>query len=398
MAEGSDEVRLPGQRPGAVSSDPPDSPEARRIACAIQERIDCSVQRLRPRLGALVDRAGPSPVPTRELLDRVAHAARRAMVRYITDGHGSIPFEEAAAPAIRDEVASFVRGTSDLQVQRQAWVADHFSDEACRQHMKLSPEDQAAVDSSVADARNLANELVLQYEPLAKASARLFRHTGLELDDLEQESRIALRTAAIAFLPTSEASFATYARTVIRNHLITHFRRSICATEHAARRVEEFMDARARLMLDGAHRPSDDEVFDSLGWRDVKRNNVRAVLRLLSPQNPPPASEERAEVAVPSSGPGPSADAANREALSQLAIAYSQLSPEDHEVLILRYAHAMSFASIGQRLGRTERQMRSTHNAILDKLRRGMQVTTPAKGPARNPHEPGLVEWKERTT
>ena len=65
----------------------------------------------------------------------------------------------------------------------------------------------------------MKDDLVLSHLPLAKYMGSI--GYGIPIDDAQQEAVVALIKAAEKYQPDHGAKFSTFARNVIRNHLIT---------------------------------------------------------------------------------------------------------------------------------------------------------------------------------
>lgn len=67
--------------------------------------------------------------------------------------------------------------------------------------------------------------LYQKYEPLIRRQASSLLSAQLEVEDLEQEGRLALLYAARSFRPEGGASFSTYVRVCVRHRMISAARR-----------------------------------------------------------------------------------------------------------------------------------------------------------------------------
>ena len=115
-----------------------------------------------------------------------------------------------------------------------------------------------------------------------------------------------------------------------------------------------------RLAHEWSRPPSEEEVFEALGWDGAKREKVQSVMRMLSMQALPTAAEDQAEVTVRCPQPDPQRQVVEEEAaialaerLKSLFAALERLPQEQREIINLRYYENLSFADIGERVGLT---------------------------------------------
>ncbi len=90
--------------------------------------------------------------------------------------------------------------------------------------------------------------------------------------------------------------------------------------------------------------------------------------RAISLDHMPPGEEIAREWLLNLSTPG--TRAVRAEMIAQLADALNRLSPEQYQVVWLRYYEGCTYAEIGEALGRSEEAVRKFWCRILDKLRK----------------------------
>lgn len=352
MADGRKGLRCDENRSEAGPSDRISGEEDLKIATDIQGCFDEFIFRLQPSITACCS--------TLSWIDaaQLTQIARRAIWRFAVDGNGTVssPGLSAFDGALAEEIRS------------------DFADDGTGHDISASPLRQFSADGetianeTVVAARALANKLVLKFRRLALSIAGQFTHTSVDKGDLQQESLLALRRAAFGFDPTAGSGFAAFARTVIRNHLVSVVRSSICPTEHYARRVEEFRYAEAKLMHQGNPRPSEDEVFNELDWSPKQRANLRSVLRLVR-RGSDGTDVDMTQVPAEDDPPDQSILA---DDLVSLRRAVSRLSPEDQLLLTSRCA-GMTFPAIAQQLHQKEHQVRLRHKDLFGLIALEMQ-------------------------
>ncbi|MBE6779035.1 MAG: sigma-70 family RNA polymerase sigma factor [Ruminococcaceae bacterium] len=99
---------------------------------------------------------------------------------------------------------------------------------ACREVMAVDAQETlTSLVRRAADGDEEAFAAVMrQTMPLLRAQVRQFETSGIDEDDLQQESLLGLLAAVRHYRPDAGASFATYATTCIRNRLVSLIRRS----------------------------------------------------------------------------------------------------------------------------------------------------------------------------
>lgn len=355
-----------------------DAGDAHALGTAIQGIVDGLIEPYLFPLEAMAAGAVPDELVREALTEAAVRGLRDGVVGHAINGCTDDSFAITVCVAVRKRAASCLRDERDLN--RDELLDAYFSEPALRDRLRL-PDNEPAIASAIGDMRCLADSIVHRHYRVAKSVARMFRHPRLNIDELEQEAAIGLRKAALSYRPAEGTPFEAYARYVIRNHLSSFLRTAGGATDHFARRIEEFICMQERLTHDWRRQPSEDEVFEALGWRPTTREKVRSVMRMLNVKGLPTVAVDEAEVAVRCQQPDPHQQAVAKESaigvaerLRQLSGALEQLPHEQREIIKLRYYDHLSFSDVGKRLGLTPRQVRTRHDNALELLTREVDV------------------------
>ena len=348
--------------------------DAHTLGTAIQVIVDRLVAPYVTPLESLAAEA-MGEEPGRGLLAEAAvRGLRDGVVGHAINGCTMDSFAITVCAAVRRKAAACLRDGRDHSSNNM--LDAHFSEPTLRDRLHL-PDDDAPITSAIAEMRRLAEPIVRKHYRLAKSVARTFRHPGLNIDELEQEAAIGLRKAALSYRPADGTPFDAYARSVIRRHLSSFLRTAGGATDHFARRIEEFIDLQERLAHEWMRQPSEDEVFEVWGLKPATREKVRSVMRMLRPRGLPAATEDEGEVAVRCPLPDPQQQLVAQESaiavaerMRRLSSALDRLPHEQREIINLRYYQDLSFTEIGKRFDLTPRQVRTRDKNALQTLTR----------------------------
>lgn len=119
-------------------------------------------------------------------------------------------------------------------------------------------------------------ELTRRFENVAKVGALALMGRGLDKQILLDEARQAIRAAILSCDGAQRASFAGYAQVRIRNRLIDAIRENGPRTPHECDQDAHFAASKEELAHKLKAMPSDDEVYDELGWSRTQRLNHQA--------------------------------------------------------------------------------------------------------------------------
>jgi RNA polymerase sigma factor (sigma-70 family) len=218
---------------------------------------------------------------------------------------------------------------------------------------------------------------------IVQAVTKSFLGRGFDLEDLLQEGTLAVRNAALKFVPGDGKPFGPYVRKAVRNHLTDLIRTSQGLTAHIARQVARFKLERQRLALAQGRAPSDEEIFTALGWSRTKRRNVEHALASGQPQSLEAHEEQSGEPAEDSLARDPPADAEHSEALVRLEGVYEQLDETEKQVIRLRHRgpEILTQAQTAKRLGLTLHEVRKTETGAMKKLQAPFreEITAPER-------------------
>jgi len=345
--------------------------DAHALGTAIQVLVDQVMEPFLPPLKALAAGAARAESARDELTEAAVRGLRDGVVGHAINGCAEDSFAVTVCTSVRKRAAACLRERGS-DCSPDGSLDGHFSELALCRQLGL-PDSDAGIASEIEEMRRLANQIVVKHHRLAKAVSRMFRRPGLDRDDLEQEAVIGLRKAALSYRPVDGTPFKAYADLVIRNHLSSVVRTASGATDHFARRIEEFIGMQERRAHEWRRQPNEVDVFEALGWDGAKREKVRSVMRMLSMQALPTAAEDQAEVMVRCPEPGPQRQVALAERLKRLFAALERVPQEQREIIKYRYYGDLSFREIGERVGRTERQVRTRHDNALKTLTREVE-------------------------
>jgi len=209
--------------------------------------------------------------------------------------------------------------------------------------------------------------LVHEHLPMARHLALRFRGRGVELEELEQVASLALVKAAHGF-DSSRGAFAPYAAATIRGDIKKFFR------DHAwsvrpPRRIQE-LQAAITAATDATSAPHDvDDLADDL---DVEPEDV---VEALSARGC--FQSESTDRAVGDSGltigdtlPCIDTDLELVDEWVTFCRMCRELSPDERELLRMRYVEDLTQQQIADRLGISQMQVSRRLRAVLDGMRR----------------------------
>lgn len=234
----------------------------------------------------------------------------------------------------------------------------------------------AALATARAEDRDTCRErLVIVALPLADAIARRYAGRGIETEDLLQVARTALVKAVNRYTPGAGSGFAAYMTPTVAGELKRWFRDHGWSVR-PPRRVQEL---RSRLGaqeegLRGLHlrEPHDGELAGALGVTLRDLDEVRrwtGTYRAASLDAVTPTGTSLVDQLVDESSPTDAVDL--HDALNW---ALTRLSQRQRLILRLRYVDELTQAEIGRRLGVSQMQVSRLLRAIVDQLRRDLDL------------------------
>jgi RNA polymerase sigma-B factor len=250
----------------------------------------------------------------------------------------------------------------------------------------VEPEGRRPVDVSTEVADNHALErrapvdsrarelLIERHQGLARALALRYRSSGEAVDDLVQVANLGLVNAANRYDPARGAPFSTYAVPTILGELRRHFRDhgwSVHLPRGLKERVLETRNAIERLNQDLQRAPTAEELAGHMGLSLDEVLDALAAQhesQALSLDGPAGSSEEEDVPLIEAAGEiDPGFDAVEyREALHKVV---DKLSPEERELLEMRFGEELPQREIAERLGTSQMQVSRLLRRVLDRLR-----------------------------
>ena len=242
----------------------------------------------------------------------------------------------------------------------------------------------AAVPTELADDRVLerraatdprARELLIErHQGLARALALRYRASGEPIDDLIQVASLGLVNAANRYDPDRGVPFSTYAVPTILGELRRHFRDhgwSVHLPRGLKERVLETKSAIERLNQELQRSPTAEELAEHMGLsldEVLDALTARHDSQALSLDAPAGASEDEDLPLIEAAGNiDPGFDAVEyREALQHVV---DKLSPEERELLEMRFGAELPQREIAERLGTSQMQVSRLLRRVLDRLR-----------------------------
>ena len=242
----------------------------------------------------------------------------------------------------------------------------------------------AAVRAELADDRVLerraatdprARELLIErHQGLARALALRYRASGEPIDDLIQVASLGLVNAANRYDPDRGVPFSTFAVPTILGELRRHFRDhgwSVHLPRGLKERVLETKSAIERLNQELQRSPTAEELAEHMGLsldEVLDALTARHESQALSLDAPAGASEDEDLPLIEAAGNiDPGFDAVEyREALQHVV---DKLSPEERELLEMRFGAELPQREIAERLGTSQMQVSRLLRRVLDRLR-----------------------------
>jgi RNA polymerase sigma-B factor len=234
------------------------------------------------------------------------------------------------------------------------------------------PDRPAATPESPTDVTGL----VLEHLWLADSIARRFRGRGEDDDDLQQVARCALLEAARRYDP-AQGPFAPYASPTISGVLKRHFRdhgwvvRPPRQTQQLAVRITQQW---SEVAQERGSLPSDRELADSL---DETVTTIREARRASQGYRTVPI-DGLTTTASSAAGDDPGFEQCEARVLVRQT--WDLLSPEEQDLLWMRFWEQRSQSDIAAHIGTSQMQVSRLLSRTLTKLRK--QLRTPEENAA----------------
>ena len=222
-------------------------------------------------------------------------------------------------------------------------------------------------------------ELVERYARLAIFMANAHQGRGLDFEYLLAQAKHALGHSVKNYDPQRSDDFSKYAMTVIRNRLLSLLRENSELTQHEIQQNAKFEDAKAKRWHQLEREPTDEEVYQTLGWSAAKRNHHQTAKRKTNRERID-ANRERHDYDLSRRAKVP-AEEVNSHRTSEIVHAeIEDLDDESREVILQRffYPDSPTRAEIASRMGIKESRVRSVQEQALKTLRIRLQGTEAA--------------------
>ncbi|GAB3437256.1 SigB/SigF/SigG family RNA polymerase sigma factor [Phycicoccus ginsengisoli] len=204
---------------------------------------------------------------------------------------------------------------------------------------------------------------------LADQAARRYRGRGVDDDDLQQVSRLALLKAVRRYRPGRAVCFPAYAVPTVTGELKRHFRDCGWAVR-PPRQLQERRVALARqeehLRQELLREPTTAELASGVG---VTLDAVREVMAATGGYSTTSLDGHAAGEDIRLEVPDPADAYASLEERLALRWALSGLGEDELHVLRLRFVDELTQAEIGRRIGVSQMQVSRVLAAILGRLR-----------------------------
>jgi RNA polymerase sigma-B factor len=221
----------------------------------------------------------------------------------------------------------------------------------------------------------LLEEIVKQFEPLARSVARRYQARGEPLEDLTQVAMVGLLKAIARFDPDRGFAFTSYATPTMLGELKRYFRDSSWAV-HVPRGVKEraleLAGATEELSATLGRSPSLAELAEKLG--STEEQALEAVeayhARHAAPLEHGSDDEDSAVPQLAAVLGAEDERLEQAEYLTMIAKGVETLSDSDRLILYLRFGRDLTQSEIAARIGISQMQVSRLLRAAIEKIRR----------------------------
>jgi RNA polymerase sigma factor (sigma-70 family) len=213
---------------------------------------------------------------------------------------------------------------------------------------------------------------------LVVSIARRYQGQGLTLGDLIQEGMLGLIRASEKFDWRKGFKFSTYATLWIRQSIqrgLANTSRPIRLPVHIEQRERKLARVERELTAQLARDPSDEEVAAAAGFDLAEVHALRDARRAVTSLDLPIGDDGEAAFGdfIPSSAPEPVDEVAREELSRIVAGSLARLTPDERELIELRFGLAdgreRTLEAAGRQLGVTKARARQLEDSALARLR-----------------------------
>jgi RNA polymerase primary sigma factor len=218
---------------------------------------------------------------------------------------------------------------------------------------------------------------------LVVSLARRYQGQGLPMGDLVQEGTLGLIRAAEKFDWRKGFKFSTYATLWIRQSIqrgLANSARTIRLPVHIEQRERKLAKAERELTAKLSRDPTDDEVAAAAEMEVAEVLALREARRSVSSLDLPIGEDGDARMGdlIASDAPEPGAEVLENELTQTVSGALAQLTPDERQVIELRYGlmdgRERSIEAAGRELGVSRERARQLEDQALRRLRGERQL------------------------